>query len=198
MYMKILLGSKSDKKYNALVKALEIVNINDYDIECYKVDSLVSDNPINEETLLGAKNRNNNLKELNSNYDMLVSIEAGFTKEDNNYYVDTYCVVNYKDIDYVGMSSRLRITDKVFNYVKEGNVLHLLVQKLQGSHTDDGVVGYLSNGKLKRTEVEVEAVVRALEKALNINSNYKSLNIDSYLDNESIKKLDEAIEKECK
>ena len=116
---------------------------------------------------------------------------------DDNYYVDTYCVVNYKDNDYIGMSSRLRITDKVFNYVKEGNVLHLLVQRLQGSHTDDGVVGYLSNGNLKRSEVEVESVVRALEKALNINSNYKSLDIDSFLDKDAIYKLDKAIE-ECK
>ena len=195
--MKIALGSKSDKKYNALVSSLDLLNINDYVIDCYKVDSNVSDNPINDETLLGAKNRNNNLKELNIDYDMLVSIEAGFTKEDDNYYVDTYCVVNYKDNDYIGMSSRLRITDKVFNYVKEGNVLHLLVQRLQGSHTDDGVVGYLSNGNLKRSEVEVESVVRALEKALNINSNYKSLDIDSFLDKDAIYKLDKAIE-ECK
>ena len=195
--MKIALGSKSDKKYNALVSSLDLLNINDYVIDCYKVDSNVSDNPINEETLLGAKNRNNNLKKISNDYDMYVSIEAGFTKEDDNYYVDTYCVVNYKDNDYIGMSSRLRITDKVFNYVKEGNVLHLLVQRLQGSHTDDGVVGYLSNGNLKRTEVEVESVVRALEKALNINSNYKSLDIDSFLDKDAIYKLDKAIE-ECK
>ena len=195
--MKIALGSKSDKKYNALVSSLDLLNINDYVIDCYKVDSNVSDNPINEETLLGAKNRNNNLKKISNDYDMYVSIEAGFTKEDDNYYVDTYCVVNYKDNDYIGMSSRLRITDKVFNYVKEGNVLHLLVQRLQGSHTDDGVVGYLSNGNLKRSEVEVESVVRALEKALNINSNYKSLDIDSFLDKDAIYKLDKAIE-ECK
>lgn len=195
--MKIALGSKSDKKYNALVSSLDLLNINDYIIDCYKVDSNVSDNPINEETLLGAKNRNNNLKKISNDYDMYVSIEAGFTKEDDNYYVDTYCVVNYKDNDYIGMSSRLRITDKVFNYVKEGNVLHLLVQRLQGSHTDDGVVGYLSNGNLKRTEVEVESVVRALEKALNIDSNYKSLDIDSFLDKDAIYKLDKAIE-ECK
>ena len=195
--MKIALGSKSDKKYNALVSSLDLLNINDYVIDCYKVDSNVSDNPINEETLLGAKNRNNNLKKISNDYDMYVSIEAGFTKEDDNYYVDTYCVVNYKDNDYIGMSSRLRITDKVFNYVKEGNVLHLLVQRLQGSHTDDGVVGYLSNGNLKRTEVEVESVVRALEKALNIDSNYKSLDIDSFLDKDAIYKLDKAIE-ECK
>ena len=195
--MKIALGSKSDKKYNALVSSLDLLNINDYVIDCYKVDSNVSDNPINEETLLGAKNRNNNLKKISNDYDMYVSIEAGFTKEDDNYYVDTYCVVNYKDNDYIDMSSRLRITDKVFNYVKEGNVLHLLVQRLQGSHTDDGVVGYLSNGNLKRSEVEVESVVRALEKALNINSNYKSLDIDSFLDKDAIYKLDKAIE-ECK
>lgn len=193
--MKIALGSKSDKKYNALKSALEIMNI-DYEIDCYKVDSNVSDNPINEETLKGVYNRNNNLLKISNDYDMYVSIEAGFTKEDNNYYVDTYCVIKYNNKDYIGKSPRLRISDKVFNYVESGNVLHLLVQKLQGSNTDDGVVGYLSSGKVKRSEVETACVVDALEKALNKKSDYKPVDVDSCLDKEQIEKLNKAIENE--
>ena len=192
--MKIALGSKSDKKYNAVVSALKELKINDYKIDCYKVNSMVSDNPINDEALIGAKNRNNNLLGIDNSYDMYISIEAGFSEVEDNCYVDTYCVIRYKDNDYIGMSPRLKITKKVFDYVKSGNVLHLLVQELQGSNTDDGVVGYLSSGKLTRARVEEDAVLDALVKALKLDYKLNNINIDEYLDSNQIKKLDNAID----
>lgn len=191
--MKILLGSKSDKKINAVKEALNYLNVN-YEMDAYKVESLVSDNPINDETIIGARNRNENLKKLNFDYDMLISIEAGFTKEENNYYLDTYCVIEYNNNEYIGMSPRLNISKNIFEYVKNGNVLHLLVQELQGTDTNEGIIGYLSNGKLTRTVVEEYAVIDALKKALNIDYDNLNIQIDDFVDQDQISKINLTID----
>lgn len=190
--MKVLLSSKSDKKINAVKEALNYLKVV-YDLEDYKIESLVSDNPINEEIIKGAENRNNNLKKLGIKYDMLISIEAGFTHDETGYFLDTYCIVNYKNKDYIGMSPRLKISKLVFNYVKSGNVLHLLVQELQGTETNDGVIGYLSNGKLTRTFIEEYAVIDALKQALGLDKDNLNIDVTESLDDNQIKNLDNAI-----
>ena len=63
--MNIVIGTKSESKINALKMALERLNINDYNIISVKARSDVRDNPIDEETKLGAQNRNNFIKNQN-------------------------------------------------------------------------------------------------------------------------------------
>ena len=116
--MNIVIGTKSESKINALKMALERLNINDYNIISVKAESAVRDNPINEETKLGAQNRNNFIKEYcennNIDYDVLISIEAGYTKEGENYYLDTFANAIYKGQKYWSRSPRLKITKKYF------------------------------------------------------------------------------------
>lgn len=192
--MRIVLGSQSEKKIAAVKDALKYLNITDYDLECYKVNSNVSENPLNEETLQGARNRNQSLKEKVANADMYISIEAGFTKENENYYLDTYTAIEYENKEYIGMCPRLKISKQIYNYVKDGNVLHLLVQKLQNTETNDGVIGYLSKGKLKRSEFEVSGVVDGLLQALKLDLPSLKVDANLYVDDEQIDKLNAAID----
>ncbi len=59
--MKILLGSKNPSKANAIKLAMQSIGYNDIKITPIDVPSQVSSKPINEETLIGAQNRNKNL-----------------------------------------------------------------------------------------------------------------------------------------
>ena len=59
--MKIILGSKNPSKANAIKLAMESIGYNDIKITPIDVPSQVSSKPINEDTLIGAQNRNKNL-----------------------------------------------------------------------------------------------------------------------------------------
>ena len=61
--MKIILGSNNISKKNSIILALNELNITDYEIICVGIDSNVSSKPINDETLVGALNRNYNLRQ---------------------------------------------------------------------------------------------------------------------------------------
>ena len=80
--MKVLVGSTNQVKINGAKKALEKYYSN-ISIEGIKVSSDVSDEPINEEIYMGAKNRMNNLinyaKENNLDVDYFLTIESGIT-----------------------------------------------------------------------------------------------------------------------
>lgn len=193
--MKILLGSQSEKKINAVKAALEYLNIEDYTLVPYKVSSDVSDNPINEETFDGARNRNKNLMAIDNTGDLYISIEAGFTKEEDVYFLDTVVVADYKGKEYTGFCPRFKISPEIFSYVKDGNMLHLLVQKLTNKNSDDGIVGFLSNGKLLRHQVEMTGVTNVLIEALNLDVKKITVNVEEFLDDTRIKEINDAIDK---
>ncbi len=64
--MKILVGSKNPVKLNAVKEAFSLYFEN-IEIVSISVPSNVSDQPINEETYEGAKNRATELQKINSN-----------------------------------------------------------------------------------------------------------------------------------
>ena len=151
--MNIVIGTTSKSKINALKNALNKLNINDYNIIPVKAQSNVRENPINEETKLGAQNRNeyikNYCKENNINYDILISIEAGYTKEEENYYIDSYTCAIYKNQTYFGQSPRVQITKNIFNYAEQQHPLHVLINELLNEEYINGFIGFVTNNKIK-------------------------------------------------
>jgi len=89
--MKIILGSKNPSKINAIKLAMQTLGYQDIEILSIDVPSEVSSKPINEETLIGAQNRNKNLYEYcwerNIAFDLLISIEGGYEKVNNTYFI---------------------------------------------------------------------------------------------------------------
>lgn len=59
--MKIVLGSANASKQRSISISMNELGFDDVSIISVSVDSLVSSKPINEDALIGAKNRNYNL-----------------------------------------------------------------------------------------------------------------------------------------
>lgn len=182
--MKIVLGSENSSKKQSVILALNELEIFDYEILCINANSMVSSKPINDETLLGASNRNRNLmgycKDNSIDYDLLISIEGGYEQVDNKYFIVTYASVFNKDgKEFVGKSQGLEITEKMFKWVNNGKSLNEVIEALEGYENNkkkDGISGYLSDSFYKRDKFDSTAVISAIV-AMNYEKNYKKLNL---------------------
>lgn len=124
--------------------------------------------PIGYEIVKGADNRSQHLKELSINhkieYDYLCSIEGGYEEDVNGLlFVVSYCIVEDKNgKKSTGKSLGLRITKKMFEYIKEGHSLNKVIEKLNdqlNNKQNGGLTGYLTDGLLSREKVDKDAVI---------------------------------------
>lgn len=195
--MNIVIGTKSESKINALKKALKKLNINDYNIISVKAKSDVRDNPINEETKMGAQNRNKFIKEYceknNIDYDVLISIEAGYTKEGENYYLDTFANAIYKGQKYWSRSPRLKITKNIFDYVYEQNMLHEIINEILGKKYINGFIGFVTKDVVKREDIDAYALSIVLAKCFNIEYMPEAIDYEKCIANDRLELLDKAI-----
>ncbi len=181
--MKILLGSTNVSKRRSILIAMNELGFDDISIIPVNVNSLVSSKPINNETLIGAKNRNHSLydycMEKDISFDLLISIEGGYERIDNTYFIVTYASLLDQDgNEFVGKSSGLQITERMFNYVKDGKSLNKVIESILGNSSnkkDNGITGYLTNGYYRRDIFESSAVISAMQTFLNFKSNYRKL-----------------------
>lgn len=195
--MNIVIGTKSESKIKALKKALKKLNINDYNIISVKAKSDVRDNPINEETKMGAQNRNKFIKEYceknNIDYDVLISIEAGYTKEGENYYLDTFANAIYKGQKYWSRSPRLKITKNIFDYVYEQNMLHEIINEILGKKYINGFIGFVTKDVVKREDIDAYALSIVLAKCFNIEYMPEAIDYEKCIANDRLELLDKAI-----
>lgn len=117
--MNIILGSKNNSKKDSIVIALNELGITDYNITCIEVNSEVSSKPINEETLIGASNRNKNLLSYcNENiipFDLLISIEGGYEQVASKFFIVTYAsIIDKSGNEFIGKSQGLQISKEMF------------------------------------------------------------------------------------
>ncbi len=181
--MKIVLGSKNVSKQRSILIAMSELGFDDISITTIDANSLVSSKPINDETLIGARNRNKNLydycRENNISFDLLISIEGGYEQIDNTYFIVTYAsIVNQSGDEFIGKSTGLQITENMFDYVKAGKSLNKVIESIINSSSnkkDNGITGYLTNGYYRRDVFESSAVISAMQTLLNFKSTYKKL-----------------------
>ena len=166
--MLILLSSENPSKKRSLELALKSLHIADYEIQTYKVESGVHNQPIGYEITRGALNRNMGLKKIaqekNLQYDYLCSIEGGFSTDENGLpFVGTYCVienaVGYKS---TGKSLGLRLSKDMWEYLREGKDLNKLISditKQEKYNENGGITGYLTEGIFSREKVDCDAII---------------------------------------
>ena len=168
--MIILLGSKNPSKKRALEKALKKLNMK-AKIISFDAQSDVNSKPIGYEIIRGADNRNQNLKQLaiqNSiKFDYLCSIEGGFSVDENGLpFVVTYCIIeDDKGKKSTGKSLGIRITKKMFEFIKQGGSLNNLIEKINGNKNNkqnQGITGYLTDGLYNREDIDSESVISSL------------------------------------
>lgn len=166
--MKILLSSQNPSKKIALEEALIKLNLSDYEIIPFKVDSGVNNKPIGYEIIRGADNRNQELKKIAINskikYDYLCSIEGGFSLDENGLpFVVTYCILEDGfGKKSTGKSLGIRLSKKMFDFVKNGGSLNEIIEEITNKSNykqKQGITGYLSNGLYSRADVDRDAVV---------------------------------------
>lgn len=181
--MNIVLGSKNNSKERSIKLAMRKLGYEDIRVNSIDISSMVSSKPINEETLIGAKNRNHNLycycTKNNIPFDLLISIEGGYEQ-----IADTYFIVSYASIfdsfgnEFIGKSSGIQITERMFNYVKDGKSLNTVIEGILNTtynKRSNGITGYLTNGYYRRDIFEAEAIISAIQSMLNYESSYKDL-----------------------
>lgn len=180
--MNIILGSENKSKEKSIILAFNELGIDDIHITKLAVPSNVSSRPINDETLIGARNRNQELlkycKENNIPFDLLISIEGGYEEVKDSYFIVTYAsIINKDEREYIGKSQGLSISKRMFERVEQGKSLNKVIESIVGNKENkkgQGITGYLTDGVYRRDKFESNAVLSALLSMIN-EKTYKRL-----------------------
>ncbi len=173
--MKTLVGSTNQVKINGAIRALERYYSN-VSVEGIKVSSGVSDEPINEEIYLGARNRLNNLidyaKNNNLDIDYFMTIESGITNLLGDYIIINVALIsdNNGNIS-MGTSAGFPVSNKYLDEIISTDlnkvITKLFSPKEEGSK--EGAISYLTKSVITRTHLTEEAFIMALTKFINGN-----------------------------
>lgn len=173
--MKILVGTKNPGKIKGATEAIlpfypnaEIIGI--------AVESNVSEQPISEETLTGAKNRVNNLikyaTENNIKADYFMAIESGLCEIYGDWQIVNFAVIKDKNgYESIGTSAGFPVPTKYIESIKSEGFGDVIDKLLQTSDTRNSIGGisYLTHNQLTRIDLTKDAFTMALTKFVNGN-----------------------------
>ena len=171
--MKILIGTKNPGKIEGARKAFERY-FNNVEIEGIAVDSEVSDQPVNSEIIMGAKNRIKNLKkyakENKIEADFYIASEAGITNFLGEW-IDINCAVieDKEGFQSIGTSQGFPIPEKYIEEIRKtelGKVMDRLFDK-KDTGKGNGGISYLSKGEITRIDLTKNAFIMALTRHIN-------------------------------
>ena len=172
--MRVLVGSKNSSKIDGVKIAFEKFF---QDVEAIGVDadSEVSSQPVNGDTMLGAKNRVKNLKkyatENNIEADYFVAVESGLMDMYNDPAIINACYLESSDgIVSYGYSAGFPIPKGKFDDIKERGLATVVDDTFHIEHKSGPVVKggihMLTNGAMGRIEFAINSTVMALTRIL--------------------------------
>ena len=171
--MKILLGSKNPGKIEGTKLAFENY-FKELSIEGVPVLSNVSEEPVNEEIYIGAKNRVDNLveyaKEENIDCDYFVGVESGIAKIFGNWMIINIAVVMDKTgFLGVGTSSGFPVPDKYVEEIIKTDLGKVMDRIFEGKKLGNGKGGinFLTKGEISRIDLTRNTFIMALTKYIN-------------------------------
>ena len=171
--MKILIGTKNPGKIEGARQAFEKYFEN-VEIEGISVESEVSNQPVNEEIFLGAKNRVKNLKKYakqnNLKADYYIASEAGITDLLGEW-IDINAVVieDAEGFQSVGTSQGFQIPEKYVDEIKQtelGKVMDKIFEKEKLGQGKGGI-SLLTKGEVSRIDLTKSAFLMALINHIN-------------------------------
>ena len=171
--MKILMGTKNPGKIEGARQAFEKYFEN-VEIEGISVESEVSNQPVNEEILQGAKNRVKNLrkyaKENKIEADYYIASEAGITNLLGEWIdINSVVIENAEGFQSVGTSQGFPIPEKYVKEIQEtelGKVMDKIFNKQQLGKGHGGI-NLLTKGEVSRIGLTKDAFVMALISHIN-------------------------------
>ena len=173
--MKILMGTKNPGKIEGAKQAFEKY-FNNIEIEGISVESEVSNQPINKEIIIGAKNRVKNLKKYarnnNIEADFYISSEAGVTDFLGEWIDINLAYIEDKNgMQSVGTSQGFPIPEKYIDEIKETELGKLMDKLFNEKEMGKGKGGIniLTKEEVTRIDLTKNAFIMALTTFVNDN-----------------------------
>ena len=182
--MKVLIGTTNPGKIYGAKSALEQFYEN-VDIVGVKAASEVSDQPVNDETYVGAINRvKNTIKYARENQieaDYYMAIESGLMQNFGKWFITNIAVVADNHEKYsTGMSASFPVPEKYVEAIKQktlGSVMDSLFNE-NDLRSSTGGVGILTHEKITRIDLNKQAFTMAFTRFVN----GKNWQVDHFLD----------------
>lgn len=172
--MKFVIATKNQGKIEGAKRALNYY-FKDVEIEGIPVNSDVSEQPVNDEIYIGAKNRVKNLKEYceqnNIKADLYLSIESGITNSLGRWMITNIAVIeDNNEFESYGTSPSFPVPDRLVNNVINTNlseVMNNVFTKDDERHNNGGGIKLLTHEKITRIDLTESAFIMALTKYVN-------------------------------
>jgi len=167
--MLVLVGSKNPVKIQSVNDAF----LNYFpDIETHGIDvkSGVADQPVNDDTFKGAKNRADALHKLNKEYnlgaDFMVGIEGGIINICDNWFAfGCICIINKEGKAAFGTSSHFPLPGQIIAELMKGIELGKVIDDLSdqsNSKQKTGAIGFLTKNIITRKDLYSQGIITAL------------------------------------
>lgn len=172
--MKVLVATKNQGKIEGAKRALERY-FDNVEIEGIPVESNVSEEPVNEEIYIGAKNRVKNLKayckEHNITADLYLSIEGGIYNSLGRWMNTGIAVIeDNDDFESYGTTPSFPVPERLVKEIMDtdlSQVMNKLFWEDNERHNKGGGIQLLTHNQVSRIELTETAFVMALTKYIN-------------------------------
>lgn len=167
--MKILVGSKNPVKIDAAKEAFEKY-FGEVQAIGISVPSNVPDQPVNDDTFMGAKNRAEKLLKLSeengTEADYFVGIEGGIIEINQKWFgFGCMCILDRNSKVGFGTSPLFPMPQFVIDQLLEGKELGHVIDELankENTKHNEGAIGFFTNDVMKRKELYVHGLTTAL------------------------------------
>ncbi len=170
--MRVLVGSCNPVKCAAVEEAFGLF-FEPIEALGIAVPSGVPDQPINDQTLVGARNRARGLQAVEEadQADYFVGIEGGIVEQVGRVFAfGGMCIVDRRGHEALGSSPYFELPSEVARQVLAGNELGVVMDKLTGQQNSKhrgGAIGHFTRGVMDRRALYVAGLVVALVPFLN-------------------------------
>jgi inosine/xanthosine triphosphatase len=167
--MKVLVGSQNPVKIEAAKEAFSKY-FDNVEVIGMKVDSKVPDQPINDQTFEGARNRALELKKINEEKKLgakfFVGIEGGIIKLYSKWFAfGGMCILDDEGRIGFGTSPFFELPECITKHLLNGIELGEVMDKITGDHNTKqkyGAIGFLTKGIMNRKELYIHGLIVAL------------------------------------
>ncbi len=174
--MKAFIGTKNGAKIEGARRALTKY-FDDVEIEGISVESEVSEQPVNSETLEGCRNRIKNLKlyckENGIEADLYLAIESGMQNMFENWMITNIAIIEDNNgFQSVSTSPSFPLPQKYVETTKENGfseTMNTFFTRDEERRNKEGGIALLTHGEITRIDLTEEAFIMALTTYINGN-----------------------------
>lgn len=172
--MKVLIATKNQGKIEGARKALSNY-FDNFIIEGIPVPSNVSEQPVNNEMFLGAKNRIKNLKnyckENSIEADLFLSIESGIYNVLGDWLITNLAIIeDNNNFESLGTSASFPVPERLVKQIIDtdlSQVMNTIFEKDDERHNHGGGIQLLTKNVISRIDLTEQAFIMALTKYIN-------------------------------